>query len=188
MEMESAICDKHNIKLTSIKEGETTSFKLRFEVKNSAYNLHNAIGFKLFHLLGELNKDIVDETYMEPYDETSSIINTGIIFKQIGKDFGITQKYIFSKIERTSIDDNCFRFVLSQIDKPISVTVPKKSESAVKSSSILDIKMNSLHHATFTYCFSIEFDEDTPIYMDNMPGMLMKKIFYRLKNFLDNIS
>ena len=53
--MEIAICDKHNIKLTSIKEGETTLFKLQFEVKNPAYNLYNAVGFKLFHLLGELN-------------------------------------------------------------------------------------------------------------------------------------
>ena len=185
--METAICDKHNIKLTSIKEGETTTFKLQFEVKNSAYNLYNAIGFKLFHLLGELNKDTIDETYMETYNETSSTISTGIIFKQIGKDFGISQKYIFSKIERTSIGDNCFQFVLSQIDKPYSVAVPKKSESVFKSNSSLNIKMNTLHHATFTYCFSIEFDEDMPIHMENMPGMLMKKIFYRLKIFLDNI-
>ena len=185
--MEIAVCDKHNIKLTSIKEGDTISFKLRFEVKNPSYNLYNAVGFKLFHLLGELNKDTIDETYIETCDETTDTINTGIIFKQIGKDFGITQKYIFSNIKKSTSDDNFFRFVLSQIDKPVDVAVPKKSESVVKSSSTLDIKMHTCNHASFLYCFSIEFDEDMPIHMDNLPGMLMKKIFYRLKIFLDNI-
>ena len=186
--MEKVVCDSHDINLTSIKEGETTSFKLQFEVKNPSYNLYNAVGFKLFQLLGELNKDTISETYMDSYNDTSTNVKTGICFKQIGKDFGITQKYIFSKIEKTTIDDNHFKFVLNQIDKPHNIIVPKNSESVIRSNSMLDVKIHNKHSATFVYCFSIDFDEDLPIYLDNMPGMLMKKIFYRLKIFLDTIT
>ena len=39
-----------------------------------------------------------------------------------------------------------------------------------------------------TYEFNIEFDENIPIYMENMFGLLMKKIFYNLKIFIENIQ
>lgn len=187
--MESVICSSHDIILSSIKNESMSCFKLMFDVKNDCYNLYNAIGFKLFSLLGELNKDTIAETYSDDYSETTTTsIKTGIIFKQIGKDFGITQKYIFSNIEKHRISDDTFKFILNKIDKPEDAVVPKKSESVIQSSSTLDIKLYTPHHASFVYLFSIEFDEEMPLHMNNIPGMLMKKIFYRLKNFLDNIK
>ena len=185
--METEICNKHDIILSTIKKDDKTSFRLQFDVKNSHYNLYNAIGFKLFNLLGELNKDTIDQSYIENYDDSTNTLNVGLIFKQIGKDFGISQKYIFSNIEKSSIEDNVFRFVVNQIDKPDSIQVPKGSESVIKSTSTLDINLTSPHHAIFVYYFSLDFDEDMPIHMDNLPGLLMKKLFYRLKIFLDNI-
>lgn len=185
--MEIVICNSHDIKLSSIKKDGVSSFRIQFDVKNPHYNLNNAIGFDLFDLLGELNKDTIEESYIEKYDDTTKIVISGLIFKQIGKDFGITQKYMFSTIEKVSIEQDVFRFVLSQIDKPSSIHVPKEAESIIKSSSALDIKLVDSHHAIFVYLFSIEFAEDIPSHMDNMPGLLMKKIFFRLKHFLDNI-
>ena len=35
------------------------------------------------------------------------------------------------------------------------------------------------------YLFSIDIKEDLPIYMENMIGLMMKKIFYNLKLVLD---
>ena len=185
--MEISICSSHDIKLSSIKKDGTTSFRIQFDVKNPYYNLYNAIGLKLFNLLGELNKDTIEESYIEKYDDTAKTTIIGFTFKQIGKDFGITQKYMFSTIEQYSIEDNIFKFVVNQIDKPEGICVPKGAEPVIKSNSTLDIKMIDSHHATFVYLFSIEFAEDIPSHMDNMPGLLMKKIFFRLKKFLDNI-
>jgi hypothetical protein len=186
--MESVICNSHDIILSSIKNENMSCFKLMFDVKNDSYNLYNAIGFKLFNLLGELNKDTIYETYIDNYNEASSTIKTGIIFKQIGKELGITQKYIFSNIEKQRISEDTFKFILNKIDKPEDFIAPKKSESVLQSKSTLDIKLYTPHHASFVYLFSIDFDEDMPLHMNNIPGMLMKKIFYRLKTFLDNIK
>lgn len=186
--MEIDICNSHDIKLSVIKrEEQQPSFRIQFEVKNAHYNLYNAVGFKLFNLLGELNKDTIEQVYIEKYDESTTLIIAGIIFKQIGKDFGITQKYIFSKIKKTSTEDNVVRFVVNQADKPDSIQVPVGAESVINSSSILDIKLESPNQAIFNYYFSIDFEEDMPIHMENIPGLLMKKLFYRLKVFLDNI-
>jgi hypothetical protein len=35
------------------------------------------------------------------------------------------------------------------------------------------------------YKFSIDMKEDLPIYLENMMGLMMKKIFYRLKVFIE---
>lgn len=185
--MENDICNNHDIKLSSIKKDGMNSFRIHFDVKNQRYNLYNAMGFKLFNLLAELNKDTIEESYTEKYDDSTKIIINGFVFKQIGKDFGIAQKYMFSTIEQISNEDGIFRYVINQIDKPNNIQVPKGAESVIKSNSILDITINDSHHASFVYFFSLNFDEDTPAHMDNLPGLLMKKIFFRLKKFLDNI-
>ena len=62
------------------------------------------------------------------------------------------------------------------------------SEPVLKASTILDITLHSPHEALVTYDFAFVIDEDLPLYMEKYPGLLMKKIFVRLKTFLENIN
>ena len=36
--------------------------------------------------------------------------------------------------------------------------------------------------------FNYDIKEELPVYMENVMGFMMKKIFYRLKNFIENLT
>ena len=176
------------LKLNATNMGATPIFKLQFEIRNPRYDLRNSIGFKLYRLIGELNKDSIEQNYIDNYHANSSSVTCGTVFKQFGKDIGLSQKYIFSKIEKKMGGDNVFIFVSNQIEKPDNVDVPVGAESAINSSSTLIITLHTHHFATVICNFSLELEEDMPTYMENVPLLLMKKLFARLKIFLENIN
>jgi hypothetical protein len=165
-----------------------TRFRLTFKINNQQYDLKNAVGFKLFTLIGELNKDVIEKIYTEPYNNDTKTMNVGILLKSFGKELGLSQKYMCVKTDMIHTSKETVRFISEQIDKPIDIVVPEMSEPVLKASTILDITLHSPHEALVTYDFAFVIEEDLPLYMEKYPGLLMKKIFVRLKTFLENIN
>lgn len=182
------LCKKHDISLYMKKNTTDTIFRLSFMINNNNYNLHNAIGFKLFPLIGKLNTDVIEKIYMNDYNIDTKSVDVGILFKQFGKDFGLAQKYLFTKTDIMYTSKDTIRFVSQRIKAPSDVVVPDMSEPIVKADTILDITLHSPHQIFVTYDFTFVIDDDLPIYMEKQPGLLMKKLFLRLKTFLENIN
>ena len=182
------ICAKHDITLYMTKTEIDTRFRLTFKINNQQYDLKNAVGFKLFTLIGELNKDVIEKIYTEPYNNDTKTMNVGILLKSFGKELGLSQKYMCVKTDVIHTSKETVRFISEQIDKPIDIVVPEMSEPVLKASTILDITLHSPHEALVTYDFAFVIEEDLPLYMEKYPGLLMKKIFVRLKTFLENIN
>lgn len=182
------LCKKHDISLYMKKDTNDIIFRLSFMINNNNYDLHNAIGFKLFPLIGELNPDVIEKIYMENYDNDTTSIDVGILFKQFGKELGLAQKYLFTKTEIVYTSKDTIRFVSKHIKPPTYVVLPDMSEPIIKADTILDITLHSPHQLFVTYDFTFVIDDDLPIYMEKQPGLLMKKLFLRLKTFLENIN
>lgn len=186
MEHSKDICDVQDVRLISTNKDGHCIFNIQFDINNPNYDLHKALGFKLYSLIGELNKDIIDQHFIDNYDDNSVFITNGIVFKQFGKEVGLSQKYVFSKIQKIE-NGNIVKFIATQIQPSSKIILPIDSESVFNSSSTLNITLLTSHSATINYDFSMEIDEDMPSYMENIPGLLMKKMFSRLKKFLESI-
>lgn len=182
------LCKKQDISLYMKQTSNDTIFRLSFMVNNDNYNLHNAIGFKLFPLIGELNTDVIEKIYMDDYVNDTKSLDVGILFKRFGKEFGLAQKYLFTKTDMMYTSKDTIRFVSRHIQAPTEVVVPDMSEPIIKADTILDITLHSPHQLFVTYDFTFVIDDDLPIYMEKQPGLLMKKLFLRLKTFLENIN
>lgn len=182
------LCKKQDISLYMKKDTNDTIFRLSFMINNDNYDLHNAIGFKLFPLIGELNTDVIDKIYIDDYDNDTKSANVGILFKQFGKEFGLAQKYLFTKTNMEYTSKDTIRFSSQHVPPPSDVLVPDASEPIVKAHTILDITLHGPHQVFVTYDFTFVIDDDLPIYMEKQPGLLMKKLFLRLKSFLENIN
>ena len=82
-------------------------------------------------------------------------------------------------------DGNQIRLLSRSIKTDISV--PNCQE--VKSNySNLSVDFITEHNINIKYEFNIDIEEDLPSYMENIIGFLMKKIFYRVKLFIENIK
>lgn len=179
------IDSKHDINLYMIK-GEQDIFRLQFRIVNLNYDLHQAIGFKLFSLMGELNKDVIDNIQLEPYEENDTNMRMGMILKRFGAEFGISQKYIYSATNVTRSGPN-YCFNSKQIKRPDTYIIPHNCIPVQKSESNLYLSFIDNSTVDVSYEFSLIIDEDMPIMMRKLPGLLMKKVFIRLKSFLESL-
>ena len=180
------LSDKNGVNLYMLKENEKAKFRLSFQLSNPNYDLNKAIGFKLFALMAELNKDVIEKVVLTPYDETTTEVDMGLLFCRFGADFGLAQKYIYSHSSMKK-NDNKTTIVSVQTKKPVNFVVPERTEPAIGSSSILELQLYTKHTGTVVYDFILDLEDDVPIYMEKMPGKLMHKVFSRLKVFIESL-
>lgn len=180
------LSDKNGVSLHILKENGEARFRINFNLSNPKYDLNKTIGFKLFGLMSELNKDVIDGIALSKYDDNSTEVDMGIIFRRFGADFGLAQKYIYSHsvLQR---NNNITTIMSEQQPKPDSFVVPSKSEPALGSSSKLELEMIDSHNCHVIYDFVLNLEDDLPIYMEKLPGSLMHKIFSRLKAFIETL-
>ena len=180
------LSDKNGVNLYMLKENDKAKFRINFSLSNPKYDLNNAIGFKLFGLMSELNKDVIDGIALSEYDNNTTEIYMGILFRRFGADFGLAQKYIYSHSVLQKEDD-VTTITSEQYPKPEGFVVPPKSEPALGSSSKLELKMIDSHNCDLVYDFVLDLEDDLPIYMEKLPGSLMHKVFSRLKAFIETL-
>ena len=177
------ICDKQNIILKKNKENK--NFLLELTLVNNNIDIKKIINFKIYELMSELNKDIIEKILIEDteLEDKKKIL---FIFKHICQEFGIPKKYMFLETEiRSDLNSENFKIIGTSIKYD---GVIENSEQVNSDISLLNITLEKDNKMNLTYEFNIEFDENIPIYMENMFGLLMKKIFYNLKIFIENIQ
>ena len=180
------LSDNNDVSLYMLKENDKAKFRINFNLVNPNYDLNKAIGFKLFELMSELNKDVIDGIALSKYDDNSTEIDMGILFRRFGADFGLAQKYIYSHsvLQR---DSNITTIISEQQPKPDNFIVPSKSEPAIGSYSKLELNLLDNHNCIVVYDFVLDLEDDLPIYMEKLPGSLMHKVFTRLKSFIETL-
>ena len=57
-----------------------------------------------------------------------------------------------------------------------------------KSYGIVEINYIGMHKAEVVYDFSLELEDNMPIFLEKLPGKLMAKIFTRVKVFIENFK
>ena len=177
------ICDKQNIILKKNKENK--NFLLELTLVNNNIDIKKIISFKIYELMAELNKDTIEKIVIKD-TELKYKKKILFVFKHICQEFGIPKKYMYLETEIIS-DVNRENFKI--IGKSIKYDdVIENSEQVNSDISLLNITLEEDNKMNLTYEFNIEFDENIPIYMENMFGLLMKKIFYNLKIFIENIQ
>jgi len=182
------ICTKNDMVLSMIKTDQHNKFKLQFTINNKNYNLRKCIGFKLFTLIGEVNLDVIENIYIAECETNTTHMDVSILLKPFGKEIGLAQKYMSFHTVMEHVDNNTIRFISEQIEKPTHMIVPDRSEPVLEANTMLDIAFLTPHEAVVTYEFTFVIDEDLPNFMEKYSGLLMKKIFLRLKTFLENIN
>ena len=125
-----------------------------------------------------LNKDVVEKLIIEPYDEQTENASMVMVLKRFGEDFGISQKFIYSKTTMNKTDNN-YSFNTVQITNKPNMELSKKLYPVKYTDARLLLSFKTPHFVEVSYNFSLEIDEDMPKSMENLPGLLMKKLFIR---------
>lgn len=185
---EKLLCNKKNINLLLCQsESGIKKYRLNFNILNHKSNINKFINNNLFELICKLNTDIIDS--YEIYDKNTNSCKIFILFKKFGADLGIKQKY--SYFESQIIQNNNNYVIKTTVLKCPSTLIPypnKNYECLDYNSSFININIINDHSCMIDYIFdTFNTSIELPVYMENMFGMLTKKLFLRLKQFIENI-
>ena len=196
------ICNKEDVVLLKdeIRENGNNKYRIIFNVHNPNFPIHSIIGLKLYTLLYELNRDIINT--FKVVNETETTIETVTLFKPFGKDFGIAPKamHTVSTIQRIESGTACTFDSVDVIDGANEINhIPKKYERIQSTHSKLIVYFLSANDLQFDFTFELSDDDSSegeegetsrrgPIYLENSVALMIKKMFCRLKGFTERMA
>ena len=189
------LCNKGDMLLEVDKN--TREYKLTYKMKDlKRLSIEDFLSFKIYDLIKRLNPDLIEDIQIIKIHSEDEI-DVFFKFKNIAKQIGMQQRCMILKSIRTidNSDPNNIKleFNSNSINK-------EDTESSffnnidLKNYSILDCKFANTYitiqdiNISMTYNFLIHMKEELPQYMENMVGLMMKKIFYNVKKFVDKIE
>lgn len=209
------VCNKGDILLNSYLKDNIKTYKLSFSMNNidsSKINLTNFLSHYIWELLDKINPDLIEKIHiLKIYNDDEADIL--MFLKHIAKEFGIKQKYIIFNTKRIiDYENNCIFFKNKDINLINENLVKEYLESinleknkyepilynfgtikiSLKNTSILELlnenNSNKIVNTDFETHFQLIMKNKLPIYMENLIGLIIKKIFYNLKVFIDKLD
>ena len=171
------ICSKYGVCLEKSKT-EANLFRLAFLSTASFTRLKEMTMIDFYRQLGTLNPDIIKEieyTKLSPYK-----LDITLWFTQFAKEFGVAPKTMVLRLE-----DRSGPTKIHFTGRTPSHNVYDNDTCVICNDSTLSVIPSTSENIRLTYFFHLDLREDFPTYLENIAGLLMKKIFLRLKQFLE---
>lgn len=174
------LVEKDGMKFSRI---EKNHYMLSFSMQNQHIFLKNIINFDLIKLIYDLNNDIYEKVHLEKINEQEAIIT--LVMKHFFVDMGLPQKYSYLHIQKL-VEENMITFHSQTIYGSKPQDVPEEAE-IVPLKSVKIICETIDQHKMNATC-SVYFNENhrVPVFAEKFVGMILYKIFNRLKQFIEN--
>lgn len=187
------ICFKEKMHLK--REKNNNIYLLQFLAENSNVNLYTMINLDIYNLMFTLNKDNFDK--IEMHSMASNTLSSGsenknvnevnvlFLFKPFSTDLGIKPKYMYVRVTEVC-EPNKKTYNCVDVDYPNPEEL-KNYDKIINTISSMVVNFESYHKINISYIFKLELSHSLPIYMENIMGLIMKKVFLNLKQFIELI-
>lgn len=181
----------------------------------SNINVNALLSSEIYILLEKINPELIEQLYILKQVNQSET-DICILLKPIAKEIGIKQKYIlfrtskyldienkkviFDNKDLSLINKDLAKQYIDNINlnlnkyEPIILNFGKTiiNLANIDHDEIIKLNNNETIKKTLTINFQIDFQmlikDDLPIYMEDLIGFVMKKLFYNLKQFIDKVN
>jgi hypothetical protein len=187
------ICFKEKMHLK--REKNNNIYLLQFLAENNKVNLHTIINLDIYNLMFTLNKDNfekieihnIDSTTLSSGSENKNLneVNVLFLFKPFATDLGIKPKYMYVRVTEVC-EPNKKTYNCTDVDYPNPEEL-KNYDKVINTISSMVVNFESYHKINISYIFKLELSHSLPIYMENIMGLIMKKVFLNLKQFIEVI-
>ena len=176
------VCSKERVFLK--REKTCNIFLLQFTLENKNKNLHDIININMYSLLFNLNKENFEKIEIKKWISPNEV-EVLFLFKPFGKELGIKPKYMYIKT-LAEITNEKHVYTSFDIDYP-NLEELSKYDKVKNTISTMVVNFESDFKINANYIFKFELTHSLPIYMENILGLTMKKMFLSLKHFIEMI-
>lgn len=162
-------------------------YKIDFSLENKNIILSKIVDFSLIKLIYELNTDIYEYVNIEKHKTNENEINMTLLMKHLFEDIGLPQKFSYMHMTKI-VEEKKILFQSETIRDSCPDNIPEDAEplNIKNMSCICDI----ITQNQMNFSLNIIFDKTTniPSFVEKMVGMILFKIFKRVKLFIENIK
>ena len=206
------ICNKGDILLSEIKipSSNNKAYNLQFDFNNlntSKVNIDSLLSTSIYDLLEKVNSELIEKIYI------LDIINTYetdvcILLKPIAKEIGIKQKFVIFRTtkysnnlnnnvtfynkdliyEHKDLIDDYLKSINLDTEKYEAMTFNFGKTHITLNDEQSTNNVDKVISVKFSVDFQLTITDDLPIYMNNLIGLMFKKMFYNVKMFITNLN
>jgi len=181
MDSETILFEKDGLKFIKVKNH---NYKLAFTMENNHIQLSKIIDFNLIKLMYDLNGDIYEYVNLEKINENEAIVT--LLIKHFFEDLGLPQRFSHLHMQKI-VDNNKIIFKAQSILSYKPENIPEQAELF----SIIEVinTCNIMTDHAIAFNFNILFNPDIniPPFAEKMVGIIINKIFKRVKQFIENV-
>jgi hypothetical protein len=156
---------------------------LTFSMENKNILIANIIDFNLFKLIYELNGDIYERVDLQKLNENQAVVT--LLIRHLFEDLGLPQKYSYLHMTKT-VNNHQIVFRSQSIHAERPEGVPDEAEFIAMKENIGVCEIVTPHKMNFYFTVQFEDYVEIPQFAEKMVGILLNKIFKRVKQFIEN--
>ena len=181
MDFEDILFDKEGLKFVKVKKNH---YKLHFSMENNNIILSKIIDFNLIKLIYDLNPDVYEKVNIETLNNDEVILT--LLMKHFFEDLGLPQRYSF--IHMKKVDEECkIKFIAQSIKTHKPEGMPEDAELMALQNMIAICDIITPHKVNFSFNVIFDGEMNFPPFAEKMVGMILHKIFKRVKQFIENV-
>lgn len=161
-------------------------YLLEFDIENKNIYMEKIIDFSLIELIYKLNPDIYLHIDFNKINENEVVAI--LLMKHFFEDVGLPQRYSFMNIKKT-IEKNRILFkaqTIIQNEKPEKIPIEAEILNIDNLTCICDLITPHKVKISFDINFNSGFA--IPLFAEKLVGVIIHKIFKRLKQFIEKIT
>jgi len=163
---------------------DRNKYKLSFDIENNNIYMSQIIDFSLLKLIYDLNPDIYENFKFENINENEGVYI--ILLKHFFEDIGFPQRYSVIHIKKI-VDEKCITFKSQTINSNKPDIVPNEAELLLLENLTCICDIVNPHKINFSININLDIELDIPLYVEKMIGIIIHKIFKRVKQFIEKI-
>jgi len=181
MDEKSILFDKDGLTFIKIKKN---NYNLQFMMENKDIVLSKIIDFGLIKLIYDLNPDVYESVNIEKLAENEVIVN--FLMKHFFEDLGLPQRFSFIHMKKIE-EDNIILFKTQTIKTHRPLDMPEDAELLNMENLTAICEIITPHTILFNFTIVFNSNMIIPKFAEKMVGIIIHKIFKRVKQFIENI-
>lgn len=159
-------------------------YSLAFQMENNSILMSNIIDFSLVKLMYDLNVDIYEKVELQKIDDNNAVMN--MLMKHLFEDVGLPQRFSYVDIIK-QVEENKVTFRSRSIYSEQPKGIPENAEQLPIKQMICDCDIITPHRVEFSCNVIFEDHMIIPAFSEKMIGLILFKIFIRVKRFIENV-
>ena len=164
---------------------EKNKYNLTYSIENKNINLEPLVNFELIKLIYELNPDIYEKVVLNKVSEEEAQIT--LLMKHFFNDLGFPQKYSYMGLKK-SVSPNRINFVGASIFNEKPSCIPNEVELLPIDKLDIECTMSSPHKVNLNCIITFNNVLVIPPFIEKVIGIIINKIFNRVKQFIENVK